>query len=316
MRSAILPALFLALFSGAVFAADEAVPAAPPKDDAAGAKPLGLPEQPRFRDGLIPSEMEWRDLAKHPVEVEAAKGEIALQAFLPKDWKLPEDKAVPLGFGVEVRFVFQFAVAAGGAKEGQLGFALTVPKAARKWLKPFAKSAENAGIKQTIEDNTMTFDSSITYGEPWWLTLPVTTAAAPGEYAYVISLGGRKVAEGQFAFAKLSENDRDELQRRITIYFFSRVAYPRFLQWVREHEGRLPTTKEFLKALESLEYFPANDYTAHRGLPKRLTDLEDPGKTWLARECRGAVDGKVVVVYADGSIGLEAPIDIGEDRDE
>jgi len=227
---------------------------------------------------------------------------------VPREWQGGAGEA-PIAFGDEIRFVFDLQPAAEERKVN-LGFSLTVPRAGRKWLKPFAKSE---GLEQRIDGANMTFTAPMILGEPWWLTLPVTKNAAAGGHDYAVSLGGAEAAKGSFSLADVSGAVRDDLQRKYTIYFFARVAHPRFRDWVEEHGGRMPTTKEFLRELESLEYFPANDYTAHRGMPRRYADIANPGTVWLAREVKPGADGRTVVVYADGTIGLGGTIDVGKE---
>ncbi len=274
-----------------------------------------LPAEAKMRDGLQPVEMIWRDLRRHEVKTAEFSGAIALQAHLPETWK-GEAKKLPIAFGVEVRFVIDLKSANRQGDLANLTLSLTAPKSGRKWLKPFAESAKRQDLRYVLKEDNLSFDTPLALNETWLLTLPVTSATGAGDYEYAISWREISLARGVFSFFDLPANERDDLQRQITVYFFSRVAYPRFKAWVEDHDGRLPNIKEFMAELDELEYYPANDYTAHRGLPKRLDQIAQPEKTWLARECRPGSDGKVVVVYADGSIGLGEPLEAGDNRGE
>jgi len=285
-----------------------------PRSNAARAREDLLPPEAKLRDGLQAVEMSWRDLCRHEVKTGEFAGAITLQAHLPENWQGEPANKLPIAFGIEVRFVFDLKSVNLQNRVANLSFSLTAPKSGRKWLKPFAESAKRQNLKYTLEDARLSFETPLGLNEAWWLTLPVTNATGSGDYEYEFAWAGAALARGGFAFFELPERERDALQRMITVYFFSRVAYPRFKAWVEEHDGRLPNIKEFMAELDNLEYFPANDYTARRGLPKRLDQIAQPEKTWLARECRPAGDGKVVVVYADGSIGLGEPLEAGDDR--
>ncbi len=267
----------------------------------------GAPRVPTLHDGLKWVEFKWVELAAHKVQVPGVRGAIKLQAFLPEDHQLPEDKSLPFAYGVEIRITFHLKHESKTGAGTALSYSLTVPRRARKSLKPLQAGGIINNIQQKIEGVTQTVQGTISANYPWFLSFPVTNKMTPGKYSYAISLGGQVVARGAYSFRKLSRVERDTFQRQATVFFFGREAFPRFHQWVADHDGRMPKIKEFLNALKTLNYFPANDYTARRGMPKRFEHLRDPANIWLAKEVRTAYDGNVVVCYADGSIGLENP---------
>lgn len=265
------------------------------------------PASVRMRDGLDLENFLWTDLTVHPVETADVRGEVRVQALLPGSMPVPKTPTLPLAGGIEVSFVFDLRAKEGRPESGRIRYTMETPPGGGDWLTPIRSNDILQDVRQSQRGTHQTIEATVDLNRGWSITLPVTTKMAAGPHGYTLALNGETLAEGSFTAEAVGTRERQAIERRATIFFFAHVAWPRFEAWIRNHGGRMPSTREFVRELENLPYFPDIDYEPHMRLPRYYSGIDDPAGTWLAREKEPSFDGRSVVIYLDGSIGLEAP---------